>query len=1223
MTRRESGGRVGYWLACVAIVWGAGCSGEAAGEPALRIDAGDRGEPDAPDSDDTAGATAALHAAWVRARQREGALDARYHVVRGATLEAHSPERRVRAQFSDEVTLEGEGSRGTLRTSAIRCDEVRAEAGHTRFTTRGDHRVERALDAWRTTEWIENGPLGFEQGYDVYASGCAELAVELEVDGLRPELAGDSVRLVGDAGALRYAQLFALDATGRSLPARFVVGGQRIELVVDTRDATWPVVVDPLIYTEERRVSPLDEREADEFGYAVAVDGDRAVIGSRLDDNFAGSAYFFARSGAGWAFDGVVQGTLDAGDFYATDVAISGETAVVNAAEEDDARGAAYVYVRSAGSWSLQARLTASDATRGAAFGSAVAIDGDTLVVGAPFDEMIGAAYVFVRSGTTWSQEAKLTSDDREGSDFFGSSVGISGDTALVGAPFDDDRGGMSGSAYVFTRSGTTWTQRAKLTASDGGAEDQFGELVLRGDTALIGAPGHAGNRGAAYVFVGSGSSWSEQAKLEASDGRADDYFGARVGLDGDRALIGAFSHDDAGVIESGAAYVFVRSGTAWSQEAKLVPSDVATEDEFGRAVALAGDTVMVSSFHDDDLGLDSGSAYVFRRDGSTWSEEAKLTSAPNGEADAFGSSVTIAGDLAVVGSDADDAARGSVYVFVRTGGTWSFETELISNMTAPGDRFGGSVALSGSTLLVGAGGSDAERGAVYVFVRTFRWFQRARLTASDGAAGDRFGQVALEGDTAVVGAPGASMGRGAAYVFVGSGTTWDEQAKLVASDGATDDAFGSSVGVSAERTLVGAPGESAGYVFARSGVAWSEEAKLVASTPVVGARLGWSAALSGDTALLGAPGDDTGVGSVGVFVRSGGAWSEQATMGADDGAAGDHFGWSVAFVGDTALVGAPEDDDGGSGSGSAYVFTRSGVVWSQDSKLQASDVRSGARFGGAVALEGVTTLVGAELAADPFGGRGLVAGETVTGAAYFGRLAEPGANGTSCASAAACLSGFCVDGVCCDTACGDGASDDCRACSVAAGAAMNGTCGASTGNTCEDGLACTAADVCSAGTCTGASPCDEATSCSEVGDTFECSACPTGTFSSDGTGATACTTHRTCMASEYETTAPTATRDRVCAACTVCEAGEREVSACTATADTVCAAGDAGVGTDAGPLPVDGGVDAGRDAGGSEPGDGGGCGCRTTTSGSNASFALLVALVWWARRRAPSGRKR
>ncbi|MCB1630131.1 MAG: FG-GAP repeat protein, partial [Xanthomonadales bacterium] len=190
------------------------------------------------------------------------------------------------------------------------------------------------------------------------------------------------------------------------------------------------------------------------------------------------------------------------------------------------------------------------------------------------------------------------------------------------------------------------WTQRAKLTASDGGAEDQFGELVLRGDTALIGAPGHAGNRGAAYVFVGSGSSWSEQAKLEASDGRADDYFGARVGLDGDRALIGAFSHDDAGVIESGAAYVFVRSGTAWSQEAKLVPSDVATEDEFGRAVALAGDTVMVSSFHDDDLGLDSGSAYVFRRDGSTWSEEAKLTSAPNGEADAFGSSVTIAGDL-------------------------------------------------------------------------------------------------------------------------------------------------------------------------------------------------------------------------------------------------------------------------------------------------------------------------------------------------------------------------------------------------------------------------------------------------------------------------------------------------------------------------------------------------------------------------------------------------
>ena len=309
-------------------------------------------------------------------------------------------------------------------------------------------------------------------------------------------------------------------------------------------------------------------------------------------------------------------------DHFGISVSVSGDTALIGAFVDDDAgsgSGSAYVLIRDAGVWTEQAKLTASDAAAGDLFGSAVSVDGDTALIGARADDDAGgnsgSAYVFFRSGTTWTQQAKLTASDAAISDTFGVSVSVDGDTALVSAPENDDGGSASGSAYVFTRSGATWTQQAKLTASDGVAFAFFGTSVsMDGDTALIGAQTDtiAGfRRGSAYVFTRSGTTWTQQSKLTASDAAASDIFGRAVSVDGDTALIGATWDDDAGS-NSGSAYVFTRSGTTWTQQAKLIASDAAAADQFASAVALDGGTALIGTPENDDAGSNSGSAYVF-----------------------------------------------------------------------------------------------------------------------------------------------------------------------------------------------------------------------------------------------------------------------------------------------------------------------------------------------------------------------------------------------------------------------------------------------------------------------------------------------------------------------------------------------------------------------------------------------------------------------------------
>ncbi|HEX9696866.1 MAG TPA: FG-GAP repeat protein [Actinomycetota bacterium] len=318
-----------------------------------------------------------------------------------------------------------------------------------------------------------------------------------------------------------------------------------------------------------------------------------------------------------------------------------------------------------------EAKLTAIDAAAGDRFGRSVSVSGDTAVVGSYFDDDAGSesgsAYVFTRSGTTWTQQAKLTASDAAAGDQFGFSVSVSGDTAVVGSLLDDDAGSNSGSAYVFTRTGSTWTQQAKLTATDAAAGDQFGFSVsVSGDTAVVGSllDDDAGsNSGSAYVFIRSGSTWTQQAKLTATDAAAGAQFGVSVSVSGDTAVVGSWFDDSF----SGSAYVFSRSGSTWTQQAKLTATDAAAFDQFGVSVSVSGDTAVVGSWYDADPRTETGSAYVFSRSGSTWTQQAKLTASDAAALDNLGNSVSVSGDTVVVGSHQDDDAgsdSGSVYVF-------------------------------------------------------------------------------------------------------------------------------------------------------------------------------------------------------------------------------------------------------------------------------------------------------------------------------------------------------------------------------------------------------------------------------------------------------------------------------------------------------------------------------------------------------------------------------
>ena len=374
-----------------------------------------------------------------------------------------------------------------------------------------------------------------------------------------------------------------------------------------------------------------------------------------------------------------------------------------------------------------QQKLTAPDGANGDSFGR-LGLSNNSIIVGAPNDDdrgsNSGSAYTFTRSGTIWSLQQKLTASDGSKSDWFGGAVGISGDWAVMGASNDVAKGKSSGSAYVFSRSGAVWTQRQKLIPPGLKTGDAFGNSAdMDNNTMVLGAQhddAMANASGTARIYVRSSTTWVHQQEIFAADGGALDRFGAQVSVDGNTVVASAPYDDDRGS-SSGSVYVFSRSGLLWGLQQKLTASDGAANDYFGRGVHLDGETLAVGALYDDDRGGNAGSVYVYTRSGATWTQQQKLTASDGAAGDEFGDWVNVRGDTLTVSATAHDSAAnngGATYVFNRSGSTWTQNQKLVAADAGSNWRLGRAAVGQGfivSTAFLARVGSAAT-GAAYSF---------------------------------------------------------------------------------------------------------------------------------------------------------------------------------------------------------------------------------------------------------------------------------------------------------------------------------------------------------------------------------------------------------------------------------------------------------------------------------------------------------------------------
>lgn len=690
------------------------------------------------------------------------------------------------------------------------------------------------------------------------------------------------------------------------------------------------------------------------------------------------------------------------------------------------------------GGWELT--LLVSTSPR---LGTAVALEGNTALVGAPRANSLagtatGAATIFERTGTTWNPTVEFYPLGGATGDLFGKSVALKGDTALIGATRSDTFGGLnSGNASFFQKVNGVWFFGPSVTGTDGATNDFFGSSVALGDTvAVIGVPGDDTNAGidagSVQIFkrVRGDGVGSNTGSITINDNSVASPYPSAIdisGLNGQiadlRVTIFGYSHTFTGdtrilLVSPSGRGVILMSNVGFNQVANSFA--VTFSDTAPGPIPLSGfvsGTYLPSSSNGNDFpfpapfgpyantlgalrgefpngtwnlyvldtappdsgAISGGWQLEIMASVDKWNADVPLNSSSGAEFDSLATSVAISGDTAVVGTPDEDTFNGSdvgaAYVFVRNGNTsWRQQARLLSADGAPTDAFGTSVAIDGQTTVVGAPRRDTptrDAGAAYIFVRSGElWQQQQRITMAGGTAGDLFGtSVGISGESLVAGAPSGGGGNtGVAAVFVRNGATWTLQ--VFAPGVSSGDHLGFSVDIDGDIACAGAPGLDGAsgadsgqiYVYERTGTTWAFVAALEPFDSAANDRFGASISLSGTTLIGGAPGSFFGTGSAYIFSKAFSTWRQEAKLVASNGFFFDTFGTSVAISGDTALVGSPK---AGSlldlGAGAAYVYRREGGAWTQQVTLNSGIDRSrDDLFGQSVAASGDTLIVGA-----------------------------------------------------------------------------------------------------------------------------------------------------------------------------------------------------------------------------------------------------------------------
>ncbi len=750
----------------------------------------------------------------------------------------------------------------------------------------------------------------------------------------------------------------------------------------------------------------------DGSGYAIDITGDYAVSASYAKRNEGlntGVVYVYRREGRNWIEEAQIinDDTTRTTNGFGHEVLLTDDNYLFVSSmyhvSSSNIGGRVFVFKKEGNQWIRQAVLRANDISDNN-FGRSLAVQGNYLVVGASSatssssNSTTGAAYVFKREGSTWTQEAKLSPSSAYGGDHVGVSVSIEGDYILVGA----SQTGTSrysynnvGAVYLFKKEGNDWTEKQRLLSPSRTVNDYFGRNVkLSNGTAFVTSINSGANirgEGAVYTFNIENDALVQESLIQIDTPLFLHHFGSSLDVYGNLLAVGATQDDEYGT-NAGAVYLFNKENDVWVQKAKVKAETTTTNNEFGTRVALSGKNMMVSNAYHKQR------AYIFQANTVQLTVEDKhrllLTNDTipdnNSQYRFYGQPIASTDfGLANLCQDGSTPVQ-RAFVLKSTGcmpveissisveGSTDFSVSVASNSIAGGDSTVLTVTYTPTQYGI-------QKAYISIFnndpqVNQYRFAvqgtggtlmpsaeNQQKVTATDGARFDQLGgAVAISGNYAIAGASSANSSRGAVYIYKKENNVWIEQTKLTIPNASFLTNFGYSVAIDGDYAVVGArndreTGTRAGavYVFKRDGNNWIQQARLEATNRIINDYFGSSVSISNDYIIVGAENKDingTKTGAAYIYKRTGTTWNLQSELVATDGQDGDKFGTSVSIYGNHAVVGASNVDT----YGAVYAYTIQNSQWILKNKIISPQRRYQGEFGVAVDIEREYLVIGA-----------------------------------------------------------------------------------------------------------------------------------------------------------------------------------------------------------------------------------------------------------------------